>query len=349
MKKKSVVISLLMGATLLFSACSATVSTQLSENWSTNGTYNPDFYEECVYDVRYSNEKATTNVYELKNFGGSYAVKVQAGQSLSVNGTTQGNLFRLDSTLKTRGTYARKGGDDVYSYDFGEITSTVYFRRLGEGFNMQPVRSETNYFVCAPDTNSLNAVELFIAKYSVTIEYNADCSSATYAKRDRSSEIQVEIPEAVKNSVRVKAANDETATLTKLQKNYSYFDNAQAFFIGRGITFAQNANETIQTIVPNNPAKLKAQFSCKSVSKRNYSFTADGEQKTGEIASAEVSYYLSEGNRSGGAYTLYYAAKSDGITNPNRNLLLQIEEPLSFGTGTMVYTLQSTVHTKPQA
>lgn len=350
MKKKLTVLCILIAAVLVVSACTGMVSTALTANWHTSDIdYDPAFYEELTYDVAYNGDEATTTVYDMKDFKGTYVMKISAGEIYpTADGKTINELYKMETDLSLSGTFAQKGGKDVFAFSDLSVVSTVYFHRIGEGYNLQPVHSETKYLVYAPGQGSLNAVDIRIAKYDVVIDYNDSCSAAKYSKKDRSGELDVSIPDEWKNNVRIEKANDvENQSFSKLQNSYSFFDNAQLYFAARGMAFAQNSSFTVNTIVPNANKTAKLQFSCSSVSSRKYAFTMDGKEVNEDISSAEVSMGLSEGNSSGSSVKLYLATKAEGLSNTYRNLPLQIEEPYSFGLGKMVYSLKNVSTVRP--
>ena len=81
MKKKLTVLSILIAAVLVVSACTGMVSTALTANWHTSDIeYDPAFYEELTYDVAYNGDEATTTVYDMKDFKGTYVMKISAGE-----------------------------------------------------------------------------------------------------------------------------------------------------------------------------------------------------------------------------------------------------------------------------
>lgn len=343
--KKLTVLSILLAFTLIISACSGMSSTALTANWHNRSDveYDPDFYEELTYNVSYDDETATNTNYCLKNISGTYTVKVSAGVSLPTeDGGTLNELYKMETKLVLSGTYAKKDGEDIYAYTGDTVESVVYFHRLGGGYNMQPVKSETSYSLHAPGRNSLSTVNISLVKYTVTMEYNDACSKVQYTVKDKTDEIGEIIPDDLKNYVVVEKAQDAEKTFSKLQKSYSYFDTAQLYFIGRGITYSENSTNTVSTIPGNLAQNVKAQFTCSSISSRRYSFTDNNEEVTKDISSAEVSLKLNEGNSSGSAIKLYYAVGTQ------RNMLLSFEEPYSFGLGKLVYSLQNVSTTKPE-
>ena len=195
MKKKLTVLSILIAAVLVVSACTGMVSTALTANWHTSDIeYDPAFYEELTYDVAYNGDEATTTVYDMKDFKGTYVMKISAGEIYpTADGKTINELYKMETDLSLSGTFAQKGGKDVFAFSDLSVVSTVYFHRIGEGYNLQPVHSETKYLVYAPGQGSLNAVDVRIAKYDVVIDYNDSCSAAKYSKKDRSGELDVDI------------------------------------------------------------------------------------------------------------------------------------------------------------
>ena len=349
MKKRLTIITLLVAVTLLLSACSGMVSTSLTAYWNTNQVaYDSDFYEKTTYKVTYDAEDATNTVYDLKNFEGEYVVEVQAGQSGTLaDGTTSSALYKLTSTFTLSGTYALKDGKDIFSFDDYSIVSEVIFHRLGEGYNMQPVSSKTTYNIYAPGISSMNSASISACRYVVEISYNASCSKANVLKTDLWTEesenaFKATLNDDNKDVVFIEKAIKVDKSVSKLQKNYSFFDNNQLYFVARGMTFEDGDSYSISTILGNASNKATVALTCDAVSTRKYNFAEnDATASEKSISSAEVSIGVNAGNTSGGKITAYFAAKAS-----DKCRLLEIREPLSYGLGQMVYRITSVQTTK---
>lgn len=343
MKKKILAIASFLAAMLLFAGCSGMSATAITANWHKDNSveYDPAFYEQLTYNIEYSDDDATSTIYQLKDFKGTYQVSIKEAPDVTVPNMQSPGFpgYKLESIATLSGTYAEKNGSLEYSFENDTIRSVVYFHRLGEGHTLEPVYSKTEYFVHAPYTASLNKMDIAISKYDVEIQYNEKCSKATLTKTDRSDEITETIPEELSKNVHIEKAVNTEKTVSKLQKSYSYFDNAQLFFIARGIAFKENSSATVTSILGNTGGKASVKFTCSEVSSHRYAFDMDGQNINTEISTAKVSMGLNAGNSSGGSSTLYFATQTNSANY--RNLLLQLEEPYSFGMGTLVYKLAS--------
>ncbi len=343
MKKKLSIIAMLIALLLTFTACSSMSATQISGNWHTNDIeYDPNYHEKSTYSVSYDDIDATNTVYEFKNIEGTYTMEIKAGETSTLaDGTTASDLYKMTTTFTLSGSYAEKNGEKEYAFNDYSVVSEVLFHRLGNGYNLQPVKSKTSYNICVPSLNSLNTFGLTLAKYDVEIAYNAACSQAAFVKTDKSDEIAA-VSEELKDVVNIDKASKVEKTISKLQKNYSFFDNNQLYFVARGMSFEENSSYTISTILGNASNKKNIVLKCSAVTTRPYTFSINDENETlRSISSSEVSISLNGGSSSGGSIKAYFAAKSKNISNDMRNLLLQFEEPYSYGLGKLVYKLKS--------
>lgn len=344
MKKKLSITAMLIALLLTFTACSSMSATQISGNWhADNIKYDPNYHEKLTYTVSFDDIDATNSVYEFKNIEGEYVMEIKAGETATfADGTTASDLYKMTTTFTLSGSYTEKNGEKEYSFDDYSVVSEVLFHHLGDGYNLQPVKSKTSYNICVPSLNSLNSFGLTLAKYDVEIEYNSSCSQATFVKNDKSDEITATVPEALKSVVTIDKASKVEKTISKLQKNYSFFDNNQLYFVARGMAFEEDASFTVSTILGNASNKKNVVLKCSAVTTRPYTFSInDGDKVQRSISSSEVSISLNGGSSSGGSIKAYFAAKSKNISNENRNLLLQFEEPYSYGLGKLVYKLTS--------
>lgn len=364
MKKKLAILAVLLCGVFLFAACSAMVPTDFSANWLKNPSSidDPAYYEKLVYSVgTTSNDmKDSISKVEVDTDNSSLVLETQK-TSFSRNGQNYTNVYKLTYTFTLSATYyyvdasgnetkvvAFGGANDTAESDADDpasIVREVYFNTADK--DLQPIYSKTTMFSYSPTSMNGNHVDLYY--YSCEIDYDAECKNATVKRTDLWGDLSDE-DRKVSDTLSKTATTPIDATISNLQKNYTFIDEAQLFFAARGINYSENSSNTLATIAVSTALNtLDLTLSCSEIVESKGNFLLDGTQLSDQsISCANVSISLSgNGSNNGAAHKMLIAQKTSDTRSDYYALPLRIESPgLTFG---MVYTLTSATHTRDDA
>ena len=364
MKKKLAILAVLLCGVFLFAACSAMVPTDFSANWLKNPSSidDPAYYEKLVYSVgTTSNDmKDSISKVEVDTDNSSLVLETQKTSS-SRNGQNYTNVYKLTYTFTLSATYyyvdasgnetkvvAFGGANDTAESDADDpasIVREVYFNTADK--DLQPIYSKTTMFSYSPTSMNGNHVDLYY--YSCEIDYDAECKNATVKRTDLWGDLSDE-DRKVSDTLSKTATTPIDATISNLQKNYTFIDEAQIFFAARGINYSENSSNTLATIAVSTALNtLNLTLSCSEIVESKGNFLLDGTQLSDQsISCANVSTSLSgNGSNNGAAHKMLIAQKTSDTRSDYYALPLRIESPgLTFG---MVYTLTSATHTRDDA
>ncbi len=364
MKKKLAILAVLLCGVFLFAACSAMVPTDFSANWLKNPSSidDPAYYEKLVYSVgTTSNDmKDSISKVEVDTDNSSLVLETQK-TSFSRNGQNYTNVYKLTYTFTLSATYyyvdasgnetkvvAFGGANDTAESDADDpasIVREVYFNTADK--DLQPIYSKTTMFSYSPTSMNGNHVDLYY--YSCEIDYDAECKNATVKRTDLWGDLSDE-DRKVSDTLSKTATTPIDATISNLQKNYTFIDEAQIFFAARGINYSENSSNTLATIAVSTALNtLNLTLSCSEIVESKGNFLLDGTQLSDQsISCANVSTSLSgNGSNNGAAHKMLIAQKTSDTRSDYYALPLRIESPgLTFG---MVYTLTSATHTRDDA
>ena len=353
MKKKLSVLVLAAAMLLVFAACSAQSTATFAPNWQSNAltAYDEKYYEELSYALSFKNgfEEGETGMrIELDEQNSAYTSTLEAVGTQTFDGATYHNLYRLTSTLRVAARFVYTDGEGQATElckfggengDADTIVTEVWFHSLDPSYelqNLQPIRSTRTVYAHTPVSLG-SAVHWY--NYTVTTVYDAACDNATVTVTDNWGNLS----DAERNASDTvyKASYSNTVQLEKLQKNYSVFDNAQLYFIGRGMTFAADSVQTVNVVSEAGAANLN--ISCSALEARSVKFYLDNMSVDQPVNVAKTTFGMT-GTYRGTTQTVYYAQKTEGAVNTFYNLPVYIEEPFEYGIGTMAYTIASAYH-----
>lgn len=365
MKKKLAILAVLLCGVFLFAACSAMVPTDFSANWLKNPSSidDPAYYEKLVYSVgTTSNDvKDSVSKVEIDTDNSSLVIVTEKVPPFSHNGQNYTNVYKLTYTFTLSATYyyvdasgnetkvvAFGGANDTAESDADDpasIVREVCFNTADK--DLQPIYSKTTIFSYSPTSMNGNHVDLYY--YSCEIDYDAECKNATVKRTDLWGDLSDE-DRKVSDTLSKTATTPIDATISNLQKNYTFIDEAQLFFAARGINYSENSSNTLATIAVSTALNtLDLTLSCSEIVESKGNFLLDGTQLSDQsISCANVSISLSgNGSNNGAAHKMLIAQKTSDTRSDYYALPLRIESPsLTFG---MVYTLTSATHTRDDA
>lgn len=319
MKKKKLfpVISSILG-TVLLASCGTGVSTSFSANWYANTSINTvvgDTRETLTYSVTMKEEPSAGAAFAAYYTDGAYTT------SLSTETRNGELLYSYTTNLAISVQFAFNG---EYSDKFkDEVTSKVLFKNTRSG--LQPIHSEK--FVESHSPASLEPKSLATSytyyKYSIAIDYNENCTEG----KSVYTNLLTEEPTVKENSF-------------SISDKYTYIDNEELLFAFRGVSF-----ESSQQLQRNNSTSSGTQTQTvkatpESLTTEEFEFTLNGTTAKRAIEYYPVSISAVADNPTA-SQTAWYAKTTDTSANTYRNMLLRLEIPVFYNTGTLVYELRS--------
>lgn len=336
---------------------SASVEENSFEFWQTQkevATYKVEFTEGSndSYKVSYNCSSATytTEFYMLAAYDWKSDKIIEEYRSTEEGSDTE-PVYVYTTSFTISGEYQLKPNGDRKQFS-DELITTSYFRPAGK--NLQPVYSYQKVKNTAPATLSTGSIDAAYVEIDEEYEtfYNKQCSQATV----------------------IKTVADKDEKETKkigLSSEYSNFDNSQLRAAVRAFTLSGGASRTFNVVTPQNgnlqgvtasvssPVELDTQSedanmkviyqgitSALDNAPDNYIFfdgTVDGKQegeKDRNYRYSAVTLSINESLR-GTSPTMWYSTVENNDVNGTRCVLLRMSTPLSFGLGTLNYTLKT--------
>ena len=297
-------------ATTLFSGC-ASGSQKISFNnyWNENALVFERIHETLVYDVTF--EKATTYGYELAYENGSY--KTELISQTDENGR---NVYLYKTELSIDVTYTFQGESKTLT---DNVKTEVQFLTADNG--LTPLRSQKTIVSSSPVGSAPTSLEgcYHVFSYQVDTVYTDNAGTATVKTGEESS----------------------TQSFTIEQNKYSYLDNEQ-LWIGLRAMRSSASSARVFTYSPFTNSVQTIAIAFSSAESKDFSFYKNGstEKMQENISYRPARIQLDEWN-SGAAQTAWIATTTDTASNKYRNIILQLQTPLAYGLGTLVYNLTS--------
>lgn len=369
-KKIMAVAAVTVGALALAGCSSAQPSyktvTGATWNTRTSAAVERDFAERWlgmkeVAQYKISMTKGNNGTYSVSyNDGGTYSTEfgmtyfdwtsissLPDGYAPEKQEDSRHLAYFYKTTLSVTGQYALDKGDDKYEFE-DSVTTICYFRTAGD--NLQPLYSRQDIKNVAPNTLNAPILAAAYVKIDSVYEtfYNYSCTEATVVHTN--------------NLLTEDKTSTQKVSLTS-DPDYSVFDNSQLRVAVRSFTLS--GNHTFNVLTPQNGAMQEVIAACASPVELN----AEDEEQKGMIdaldkCSAENPDYIffdkGEGENaknyrytavdlginvntpmSGPSVKYWYATVENAEINTTKSVLLKMSTPLSFGLGTINYTLSS--------
>lgn len=258
-------------------------------------------------------------------------------------------LYVYETSFTISGTYEMKSGGAKKEFS-DEIRTVSYFRPAGN--NLQPVYSYQKIKDTA--AASLNPGSINSACVQVDEEYKT-----YYNKRCRQATVQRYVKESDDSDGYVLKSTKKIG----LSSDYSNFDNSQLRAAIRSFTLSGGSSRTFRVLTPQNgnlqsvtasvskPVELNATDDKDIIlaldnAPNDYIFF-DGkvedkkdDEKDRTYRYSAVSISINQSLK-GASPTAWYSTVENNDVNSTRCVLLKRTEPLSFGLGTLTYTLKS--------
>ena len=322
-KKISTLLALVLGLTALSGCTNADQKVNFGNFWNTNAVdTNETIHETLVYDVNFEANETSLVSYKLNYKDGKYTTVLT---SEKVEDKT---VYTYTTTFNIIAQYTL---NDVTEECTDTITSTVKF--YAAAYGLQPISSEKDINASAPTavtgTKASECYQQF--HYSTKVVYNADCSEGTSTVTYHPSEGE---------------AKSEENTFEIDQKKFSYLDNEQLLLALRAVRNTTSSAK-VNVYSPFVESVQKVSWSFEADASAEFSFYKNGseEKVKSTITYRPVSMVLDEKNP-GATQTAWIAKKPETSSNSNvnRNVMLRLETPLSYGLGSLVYTLNSATY-----
>ena len=300
---------------------------QDGENFSAEMlTYKVEFTkgENSTYSVDYTNGE-----YKTQFYGTKYDWKKSGiPENYAVSGVAEESVYYYRTELNIEVQYEYKGQTTEWFAD--KVVTEAYFRAAG--LNLQPVYSKQEVLSHSPERYQANSLQNAWEEVNAVYEtyYNYYCTEATVYTTDnlaggeRVAKRYTGLNKA-KNSLFDNSSleivlrsmpNQADSTITLFNAVAGGRDNFSVD--GGSAWFADEEREQISAVLRN--ANLLA---------------AD---KTVETVSASVKY---SGTLPGTSSTYWYAAVDDANNNTARSTMVRLAMPISYGLGTLVFSLSS--------
>ena len=318
MKRKSIlsISALLLGATMFASCTPANTKISFRDYWYSDADIPTSTGTEVLtYDVTFE----AGNGLSDKNFDVNYSngVYTTSFQKVTEN---EKEVYLLHSSLTIDVTYTY-AGESVTLTD--TVESNVYFEK---NVSFTPIKSSKEIKNHSPRRSAYSLDTAYATvHYTVDVTYNG---ARGIAKVDDLTD--------------EKPVSEHNFTLDDADE-YNYLDNEQLLFALRGVNATQTNTPTFLVYSPfsKTAQKIQANYGAK-VSGEKFKFKKDGEETPSDKTLDYYNVTLAlQGKNPGTPQMIKIATHANSKNNPFRNVILEMEVPLSYNLGVLTYTLNS--------
>ena len=320
-KKLVVLLSFLLGASMLTACTQANQKVSLKAYWRENLNDTYSFTEETVYSVTHSLTSSLNAGYGLEYSDGEYTTTL----------SYENGEYTYTTELTINVTYTFNGATKTAQ------DTTVSTTKFAEASNaLRPISSSKTVKSHSPQTGTITSLENCYKRYeSVSnISYNED-GTGSY-------------------TLDVTTYSGETPSTQKTEKSfeidtkkYNYLDNEQLAVALRGIDPTSTTNPKFLVFSPFANAAQPVKNTFSSATTEEFSFLKNGETFKDKISYRPVETQL-DVKMSGSAKTIWIATTTDAHDNEHRNVILKMDLPLPYSLGSLVYKLTSVTYTEKQ-
>lgn len=295
-------------------------------------TYSP-YDGNSSYTVNYTDGSYRTEFYAEKYFWKDNPVYAEDKEEILYCYKTQFEIT-VEFTLKSSGAKTQAFKDSA--------VSVAYFRAAGR--NLQPVYSYQKMVSHSPANMTAASLEGIYREVNVVYEnfYDYNCTEVTTFTTENPAE----------NYVRDENSRKKHTGLDKL--NYSLFDNSSLYIAVRSMKLSPSLSQRICLFnasaggvseygVSGTEAALgETEHAAISAElEKNGLFVPDTEKEITKVPAVAVHLNFVGGDLSGTTQTAWFAAITDADKNIGRTTMLKLSVPLSYGLGTLNYTLKT--------
>ncbi len=310
--KKTAILAACLLLSLSLSACNADKTVVFTPYWNSDiNTPQDGIYQKLEYDVTFEKSSAIVD-YLVDYNNGKYVTELKT-QSLE-----DGSIIYCYTTeLTINATYTYKG-ESFTSTDTNK--SSVLFKLAKNG--LKPISSTKMIIGSTPLNREADNLENCYAllNYSISTTYNEDLSKG----------------EMTLVSVNEKGEENSYSDTFAIDKKYTYLDNEQLLFAIRGVNPLENSSPSFSVYSPFVETVQTIDVKYSASKGQDFKFTLNGEEKATTVQYYPVTIAINAKNP-GATQTAWYASYKNSPAF--RNVLLHLETPISYGLGTLVYSL----------
>jgi outer membrane protein assembly factor BamE (lipoprotein component of BamABCDE complex) len=318
-KKISTILALILGLTALSGCTNSDQKVNFGNFWQEDALSQNDIHETLVYDVTFDANDVSLVDYTLAYKDGKYTTSLVSAKE------DDKTVYTYTTALTITAQYTLNGVTEECQ---DVVTSTVKF--YAAEYGLQPISSEKEIKASSPTAITGTQVSECYQQYhyATKITYNENCTEGKSVVTHYLTEGD---PKVKENTFEIE------------QKKFSYLDNEQVLLALRGVrNSTSSAKLNVYSAFAESVQKVSWTFD-KEVSAEFSFYKNGGEEKTkSTITYRPVNLVLDEKNP--GATQIAWIAKkpeASSTANTNRNVILRLETPLSYGLGSLIYTLNS--------
>ena len=314
--KKLIPITALALSAIFFSACAQNNNKVIfSDYWTKDSTLTVDSVSETLeYSVTPHKEEMQASNFTFSYSNGKYTTNLFT--EVAADGKT---VYVLESTLTIDVTY-RYGAQSEKMFN-DRVYSLVKFHKAANA--LQPISSHKEVKSTTPVNGEAASLETCYLSYDYTTDITYEGTN---------------VKTVIVNNSEGATQNEKNYSIDN--KKYTYLDNEQFLFAMRGVKPTANGSNTFLVYNPFLNATQKVQTSYGSATGADTDFSIDGIAGKQTVQYVPMTIKLDEKNP-GQSQTAWIAETTDSTNNKYRNVMLRLETPLSYGYGTLIYTLKN--------
>jgi len=322
MAKKSKIAAAVIAVPLTLSiltACGGTPTLSFTSNWYKLTSLGADIAgteETLEYKVTFVAPESKSD-FSVSYDEGTYKAVLTSELKPLADGTNE-VVYVYNTELKISGRYSYK--DQTGETFTDEVTSEAVFRNVSK--LLAPVSSKVTAKSNSPVSLSPSDLASGYKKYDYTLETSYDLA-LTEAK-------------VVYNDMTLKEPAPKETTIN-IKSDATYLDNSEIVFALRGANLASSLS--FRSINP----VTNAVMSLATSEVNAVEYELGGAVLDGQASSAKINAYKIglryQSDMGGGTQYFWYAKLTDSKNNTYRNVPLMMELPISYGLGTLRYTL----------
>ena len=306
-KKILSAIALTLCAATLTACAGTSEKVTFKEYWLEDANVTPaTVLETLEYDVTFKKSAGLNESYTVDYKNGVYTTKL----------TLNEGVYRYETSLNIDVTYT-VGEKSVTKND--SILSWVEFKKTAK---LQPIKSHKEIACHSPANGGSTIETCFVASdYTVETTYNENGLGGKSVIVDNAT----------------KASQESTFTV---EDKYTCLDNEQLLFALRGLT-QSTITASLSVYAPFSGVVQSIDLTYSSLKKGTEFVFQKGESQVKQA----INYYpvsmKINAQLPGATQTVWIAETTNAQSNTFRNVILQLETPLSYNLGTLIYKLKS--------
>ena len=306
-KKILSAIALTLCAATLTACAGTSEKVTFKEYWLEDANVTPaTVLETLEYDVTFKKSAGLNESYTVDYKNGVYTTKLTLNEC----------VYRYETSLNIDVTYT-VGEKSVTKND--SILSWVEFKKTAK---LQPIKSHKEIACHSPANGGSTIETCFVASdYTVETTYNENGLGGKSVIVDNAT----------------KASQESTFTV---EDKYTCLDNEQLLFALRGLT-QSTITASLSVYAPFSGVVQSIDLTYSSLKKGTEFVFQKGESQVKQA----INYYpvsmKINAQLPGATQTVWIAETTNAQSNTFRNVILQLETPLSYNLGTLIYKLKS--------